>query len=147
MGASRSVAEMISIRSAERGDIPNVLALWSIATGPSTTDDAESLARLIEFAPDALLVATDHDQIVGTVVVGWDGWRGTMYRLAVVPDRRREGIASMLVRDGEASVRSHGATRLHLIVESNRPVAQSFWSSIGYVRTDQARFVKTFEAA
>ena len=127
-----------------RNDVSDVLQLWSVATGPSPTDDPRSLERLVEFAPQALLVAVDQDRIVGTVIVGWDGWRGTMYRLAVVPDRRREGIASLLVRDGEARLRDRGAIRLHLIVESDRPVAHSFWSAAGYTRTEQARFVKTF---
>src|SRR5262252_8539826 len=138
---------MVVIRSANREDVAGVLALWGSATAPSATDDAESLVHLIESAPAALLVAADGPTIVGTVVAGWDGWRGTMYRLAVDPKRRREGIAAMLVRDAETILRERGARRLHLIVESNRPVAQSFWISVGYEPTDQTRFVKTLEPA
>jgi ribosomal protein S18 acetylase RimI-like enzyme len=102
--------------------------------------------QLLEFDDGALLVATDGDEIVGTVIVGWDGWRGSMYRLAVVPSRRRQGIASRLVREAESKLRAHGAVRLHLIVEPDRRAAQSFWTSAGYAATDQSRFVKTFDA-
>jgi ribosomal protein S18 acetylase RimI-like enzyme len=136
---------MVSIRPGDREDIPAVLSFWTVATGPSSTDDAESLVQLLDFAEDALLLAIDGDEIVGSVIVGWDGWRGAMYRLAVGPHRRREGIASALVREGESRLRGRGAVRLHLIVEPDRPTAQSFWTSAGYEPTTQARFVKTFE--
>jgi len=139
---------MTEIRSAVSSDVPAVLAFWEVATTePSTTDDVDSVRQLLAFAPDALLLATIDDEIVGTVVVGWDGWRGTLYRLAVAPGRRREGIAAMLVGDAEAQLRRRGAQRLHLIVAVDQPVAASFWTSVGYARTDQHRFVKTFTTA
>ena len=124
-----------------------VLSFWNGATGPSSTDDVGSLVQLLEFDEDALLLATDGDEIVGTAIVGWDGWRGTIYRVAVAPDRRRQRIATALVRQAEANLRRRGALRLHLIVEPDRPAAQAFWTSAGYARTDQTRFVKTFDAA
>ena len=37
----------------------------------------------------------------GTVIASWDGWRGAMYRLAVLPSLRRRGIAAALVDEGE----------------------------------------------
>ena len=137
---------MPNVRSASSSDVPAVLAFWEVATTePSSTDDVDSVQQLLTFAPDALLLATnDDDEIVGTVVVGWDGWRGTLYRLGVAPDRRREGIAAMLVDAAEAQLRARGAQRLHLIVAGGQPVAEAFWTSAGYARTDQHRFVKTF---
>jgi ribosomal protein S18 acetylase RimI-like enzyme len=138
---------MPEIRSAVSSDVSAVLAFWEVATAePSTTDDAGSLRQLLDFAPDALLLATNDDEIIGTVVVGWDGWRGTLYRLAVAPERRREGIAAMLVDEAETQLRASGAQRLHLIVAGGQPVAEAFWTSAGYTRTDQHRFVKTFTA-
>jgi ribosomal protein S18 acetylase RimI-like enzyme len=37
---------------------------------------------------------------VGTLVAAWDGWRGNMYRLAVLPEHRRAGIGRELVDAG-----------------------------------------------
>jgi ribosomal protein S18 acetylase RimI-like enzyme len=138
----------VRVRRAEVADVPAVLAFWEIATTePSTTDDADSVRQLLDFAPDALVLATnDDDEIIGTVVVGWDGWRGTLYRLAVAPERRRQRIGARLVAEAEAQLRRWGAERLHLIVATGQPVATSFWASVGYARTDQQRFVKTFTA-
>src|SRR5438552_3666492 len=107
---------MVTIRDATHSDIPRVLAFWRDATTvASSTDDPESIAALLEHDPHSLLVATDDDAIVGTVIIGFDGWRGAMYRLAVAPAHRRERIATALVDEGKQRLRARGARRLHMI--------------------------------
>jgi ribosomal protein S18 acetylase RimI-like enzyme len=120
------------------------LALWKRAeTGPSTTESAADVRWLLERDPDALLLADDEGEIVGSLIVGWDGWRGTFYRLAVDPAHRRRGLATEMVRAGEERLRSLGAKRLHAIVESEEADAMAFWASAGYeLQTARSRFVK-----
>lgn len=137
---------MPTIRSATAADIEPVLSFWIDATTePSTTDDVASVGRLLEHAPDALVLAVEQDAIVGTVIVGWDGWRGTLYRLAVAPSHRRTGVATALVDEAQRRLRALGAQRLHLIVAHDQEGARSFWSSANYASTDQVRFVKVLD--
>jgi ribosomal protein S18 acetylase RimI-like enzyme len=135
---------MITLRPGARGDIEAVLAFWREATAePSTTDDADGLDGLLARSPGALLLALDDDVLVGTIIAGWDGWRGTLYRLAVLPSHRRHGVATMLVTEAERLLRDQGARRLHLIASrAGGETAESFWSSALYEPTDQVRFVK-----
>ncbi len=137
---------MITLRPGTRADIDAVLAFWLDATAePSTTDDAAGLEGLLERSPGALILALDGDAIVGTVVAGWDGWRGSLYRLAVQPSYRRRGIATRLVTEAEQLLRDHGVRRMHLIASrAGGEVAESFWLSARYEPTDQVRFVKIF---
>ena len=137
---------MITLRTGTRGDIDAVLAFWLEATAePSTTDDARGLEGLLERSPGALILAVDGDAIVGTIVAGWDGWRGALYRLAVLPSHRRRGIATTLVAEAEQSLRDHGARRMHLIASrAGGDTAESFWISARYEPTDKVRFVKSF---
>ena len=80
-----------------------MLEFWSVATAePSSTDDAAGVGGLLARSPGALILAVDGDAIVGSVVGGFDGWRGTLYRLAVAPEYRRQGIATTLVTAAEA---------------------------------------------
>jgi ribosomal protein S18 acetylase RimI-like enzyme len=133
----------MEIRTGGSADIEAVLAFWLHATTePSSTDDAASVAALLEHAPDALVLAVEGDAIVGTAIVGWDGWRGTIYRLAVDPADRRRGIATRLVEEAERGLRMYGAQRLHLIVAGDERAARAFWTSAGYEPTAQLRFVK-----
>ena len=135
---------MITLRPGTRTDIEAVLAFWLDATAePSTTDDARGLERLLERSPGALILALDGDAIVGTIVAGWDGWRGTLYRLAVEQSHRRRGIATRLVAEAEQLLRDLGVRRMHLIASrAGGETAESFWISTRYAPTDQVRFVK-----
>ena len=135
---------MHALRPAVVADIPDVLTFWTEATAePSSTDDADGIAALLERAPGSLIVAVDADAIVGTVIAGWDGWRGALYRLAVAPTHRRRGIATALVNGAEQHLRTQGVRRMHLIVSTaGGPVAVDFWASARYEPTDQLRMVK-----
>jgi len=138
---------MITIRAATTDDVAAVLDLWSAATvEPSATDDADGVATLLGADPESLLLAVaDGGALVGTVIAAWDGWRGTMYRLAVLPARRRQGIARQLVEEGEQRLRAKGARRFHLIVVADEQPAQAFWAAAGYERQQaRLRYVKTF---
>jgi len=132
------------LRPATAGDIAEVLAFWTDATAePSSTDDADGIEALLAEAPDALILAVDDGAIVGTVIAGWDGWRGSLYRLAVAPTHRRRGIATALVNEAEQHLHAHGVRRMHLIVgNAGGHGAVDFWKSANYAPTDQLRMVK-----
>ena len=78
-----------------------VLAFWGTTAEPTSTDSADALAGLLRRDPDALIVAEMDGRIVGSVIAGWDGWRGAIYRLAVDAEHRRRGLGHTLLRAAE----------------------------------------------
>jgi ribosomal protein S18 acetylase RimI-like enzyme len=132
------------IRTGRAADIDAVLDLWRRAdASPSSTESADDVRGLLERDPEALLLADAGGGVVGSLIVGWDGWRGTFYRLAVDPRARRRGLATALVRTGEERLRGLGARRLNAIVESEEADAMAFWAAAGYeLQTARSRFVK-----
>jgi ribosomal protein S18 acetylase RimI-like enzyme len=133
-----------SIRSATVDDIAYVLSLWEAAGGPPTVSDSiEGLSKLLACNHDALLIAESDGVPVGSLIAAWDGWRGSFYRLAVDPGRRRRGIGTALVREGEHRLRERGALRLTAIVDDGDPTALRYWSAAGYQRQQaRTRFVR-----
>jgi GNAT superfamily N-acetyltransferase len=102
-----------TIRTGRLSDVEAVLSLWAAAGAePSHTDDAKSVAKLIVHDPLALMVAEDNDQLVGSVIAGGDGWRGSIYRLAVAPSHRRLGLGTRLLHAAEARLSTTGGVRL-----------------------------------
>jgi ribosomal protein S18 acetylase RimI-like enzyme len=133
-----------TIRYASEQDLERVLSLWNAAGSAETvTDTRDGLLGLVNADPQALLVVdSDGGEIVGSLIAAWDGWRGSFYRLAVHPDRRRQGIATALLREGERSLSARGTVRFTAIVTDHDPDAMSFWRATGYEQQQhRARFV------
>ena len=102
--SERPSADHVIVRAGRPEDVSTVLRFWTQATSvASSTDDPESVRALLARDPEALLVAELDGRVVGTLIVGWDGWRAGLYRLAVDPSLRRGGIGGSLVRAGRAS--------------------------------------------
>ena len=133
-----------TLRSGQLTDVDAVLALWTAAEAePTHTDDSESLGKLIEHDAHALIVAEENGSLVGSVIAGWDGWRGSVYRLVVAPEYRRLGLATQLLREAETRMGAAGAVRQQAIVVESESVATAFWQASGWQRqTDRVRFVK-----
>ncbi len=109
-----------------------MLDLWRRAGAePTRTDDPAALATLVARDPGALLLARDPDGVpVGSVIAGFDGWRGALYRLAVDPAWRRRGLGRALVAAGEIRLARLGVRRLAIVVAPDGPLG--FWTALGY---------------
>lgn len=139
----RLVVSDVTIRNASEQDIDTVLRLWETAgSAPTVTDNHEGLRRLFAIDSEALLLAESEGVVIGSLIAAWDGWRGSFYRLAVHPERRRQGVATALLREGEQRLGAQGATRLTAIVADDEPSALSLWTAVGYTRQqNRTRFV------
>jgi ribosomal protein S18 acetylase RimI-like enzyme len=134
-----------TIRRAREQDIEQVVSLWSAAGSAETvTDTRDGVLGLLDADPEALLVVeSDGGEIVGSLIAAWDGWRASFYRLAVHPDRRRQGLATALLREGERRLQARGAARFTAIVTDDDLDAMGFWTATGYERQQsRARFVR-----
>ena len=113
------------------------------ARQPRRRDDPEVVERLLERDPGALLVAEADGEVVGVLIAGWDGWRGNVYRLAVLPAHRRQGIARQLVEAGHERLRAQGAHRITALVGGEEGAAHRLWRALGYQRDEFVhRFVR-----
>jgi ribosomal protein S18 acetylase RimI-like enzyme len=122
-----------TIRTATSADIEAILALWySLDRHTALPDKPEYLQQFLNFAPDLFLVAEAEGRIAGTIIGGWDGWRGHIARLATDPSLRRSGIARALVREIEAKLNAKGAGRIYALVDRLSPPAEPFWQAMGY---------------
>jgi ribosomal protein S18 acetylase RimI-like enzyme len=137
---------VIAIRPAGMEDAPAVLAFWRDVAAPTTADDADGadgVAALLARDPGALLIAPSSGRIVGTVIAGWDGWRGSIYRIAVAPDYRREGLGRRLLDEAEQRLRRLGARRMHAIVVGTDERAIGFWRASDWEhQSSQLRFTR-----
>ena len=135
----------VTLRAAVLEDVDDILGFWSLAAEDTDrpADRPKAVEALIARDPAVLLLAIHEEMIVGCVVVGWDGWRAHLYRLAVRPDHRRRGRATWLLTVAEQRLRHHGAIRIDAMVLDGNDAAHAIWSAAGYSRQDNwSRWVK-----
>ena len=131
------------LRPAVPADIPAVLALWEASAAPTSTDTSQALTRLFERDAGALIVAESAGEIVGSVIAGWDGWRGSVYRLAVAPAHRRHGLGRRLLQKAEHHLDALGVRRMHAIVVGTDSRAVGFWQATEWeYQRDQLRYAR-----
>ena len=137
---------MIELRPAGLPDVPALIGLWEVAAENDSrpADSPAKVEALIARDPDACTVAvTAEGRVVGSLISGWDGWRAHLYRLAVHPDVRRQGLARRLLAHAETRLVALGAGRIDAMVLEDNDLGQSLWKSLGYEpQEDWRRWVR-----
>jgi len=112
-----------------------VVHLWNAVFGYGTAHNAPALVidRKLDAADGLFVVAVLGDQVLGTVMAGYDGHRGWIYALAVRPERRREGLGSRLLAAAERVLASRGCVKINLQVVEGNDGARLFYEARGYV--------------
>ncbi len=137
----------VVIRPCRPDEGPALLDLWHHAdASPSPTDTPEQVDQVIQDPAASVLVAIDNDLLVGSIIGGWDGWRGNIYRLAVLPSYRRRGIARALVAAAEERLAARGALRVSALVEHDHPWAVGFWDSLYEPDPRMIRYVRKVDS-
>src|SRR5207245_9372462 len=81
---------------------PIVRDLWQTAgLTLRPGDELEDVKLKLQRAPELFLVAEQNDEIVGSIIGGWDGRRAWIYHLAVKRQYKRKRFGANLVQEAE----------------------------------------------
>lgn len=138
----------ISIRPMRAGDHAQALSLWkrSKGVGLRGDDTPAQLAGYLKRNPGFSLAALSDGKIVGTLLGGHDGRRGTMFHLAVDPAFRQRGLGRQLVALCLRKLEKAGIPRTHVMVIATNRTGRRFWKQMGWLeRHDLALFSSPFK--
>lgn len=102
----------------------------------SLDDSKEGISLFLKRNPTTNFVAYDDDKLIGTILCGHDGRRGYIYHTVVLPEYRRQGIATNLVDMAVKALQEEGITRVCLNVMETNEQGKKFWIDRGWEKKD-----------
>ena len=125
---------MLSIRPYTPDDFDGVDELWREAFPDDGVRDCAAVAvpQKLKFQGELFLVAVDEAVVIGSIMAGYDGHRGWIYRVAVRQSRQTRGIGRALIEEAERQLIALGCPKVKLqILPSNAGVI-AFYRKLGY---------------
>jgi ribosomal protein S18 acetylase RimI-like enzyme len=137
----------MDIRQFQVADTDAVAALWSNVFGyPQPRNAPANVIRdKLAVQPELFFVAVVEGVLVGTVMGGYDGHRGWVYSLAVLPGFRGRGIGTALMQHVEGELTRRGCPKINLQVLASNVATVAFYTKLGYVVEERVSMGKVFE--
>jgi ribosomal protein S18 acetylase RimI-like enzyme len=129
------------LRGASAADVDRLLAMWAEAAENDSRppDTRAAVTALLDRDPDAVILAEHDGELIGSIIAGWDGWRCHLYRLAVRPAWRKQGVGSALLSTAENRFKALGAARIDAMVLDSNDLGRYLWQASGYRKQDDWR--------
>ena len=116
-----------------------VRALWEeVFPDDLPRDYAEvSLPAKAKEHPELFLLALEEGRVIGSVMAGYDGHRGWLYRVAVAKAHRHLGVGAALIHEAEKRLWALGCVKINLQVRGANQGVTAFYQNLGYVVEDR----------
>ena len=135
-----------TIRPYEAADLESLVQLWQdCGLVKPWNDPHKDIARKLAVDPELLLVALLEDELVATVMVGYEGHRGWINYLAVSPAQRRSGLGRLMMAAAEQRLLDRGCPKINLQVRSSNREVIAFYQALGYAVDDVVGMGKRLE--
>ena len=136
----------IVIRKYRTDDRNDVIELWSkcdlIAPQNNPKRDIE---RKLKVNPEWFLIGELSGRIIATCMAGYEGHRGWINYLAVLPQYQRQGFATQMMQEAEKILRIAGCPKINLQIRSSNTGVIEFYKAIGFKADDVVSMGKRLE--
>ena len=99
-------------------------------------DPVEDIQRKLVFQPDLFFVALLDGKVVGSIMVGYEGHRGWMNYLAVLPEHQRRGYGRKLVEKAVEELKKLGCLKVNLQVRRSNVSVVELYKHLGFKDDD-----------
>lgn len=124
-------------------DMDAVIALWQACELIRPWNNPHfDILRKLKVQSSLFVVGEQGSDIIATAMFGYDGHRGWVNYLAVLPRHQKLGYARQLMKYGERELLSLGCPKLNLQIRSDNMQARSFYTSLGYAEDEVVSYGK-----
>ena len=114
-------------------DREHLVRLWSVCDllRPWNEPNAD-IDTKVDRDPDGLIVLLEQERVIGSVMVGYEGHRGWVNYLAIHPDRRSQGLGTLLMTAAEKLLAAMGCPKVNLQIRTANRDVVGFYQRLGY---------------
>lgn len=127
------MSEKMLIRQFKIGEKNDVIQLWDkcgLLHPPN--DPVKELKTKTDFQPELFLVGELNNTIIATIMLGFEGRRGWINSLCVLPRYQGMGYGSELVQHGMEVLRNLGAPKINLLIRPTNTKVKAFYKKLGF---------------
>ncbi|HVJ44151.1 MAG TPA: GNAT family acetyltransferase [Dongiaceae bacterium] len=138
---------LLRIRPYAAEDFTALVALWDEAGLNKTHNEpARDIAKMCASPNCQIYLGTIDEKVVATIMVGHDGHRGWIYRLAVAEAERRKGYGAELMELAENWLTARDIVKCQLMIRHENDAVEAFYSELGYDDTPRRIMAKWLDA-
>jgi len=137
--------DKLEIREFQESDREEVIRLWrecNLVVG--WYDPSIDIDRKLRVDPDLFLTGHLGEKVVASVMGGYEGHRGWINFLAVLPEYQGRGYGSEMMSAVEGMIAEKGCPKINLQVRSYNTGVIEFYKKIGYINDEVISFGKKF---
>ncbi len=123
------------IRRLTLEDYGSLVILWEKSGLPYRSrgrDSKDAIQKQMEESPDFFLGAFLEGELVGCVIASFDGRKGWINRVAVLPEHRRKGIGRKLISAAEEVLKKKGARIIGVLIFESNTSSLNLFKELGY---------------
>jgi ribosomal protein S18 acetylase RimI-like enzyme len=99
-------------------------------------DPVKDIKRKVAFQPELFFVALLDGKVVGSIMAGYEGHRGWLNYMAVLPKHQRREYGRKLVERAVDELKKLGCVKVNLQVRRSNASAAAFYKHIGFKDDD-----------
>jgi ribosomal protein S18 acetylase RimI-like enzyme len=95
-------------------------------------DPLKDIQKKLAFQPELFFIALLDGQLIGSIMVGYEGHRGWIQYLAVLPAFQKRGYGKKLVNKAIVELRKLGCVKVNLQVRRSNASVVDFYKQLGF---------------
>ena len=129
----RKIISTPTYRRFKKTDTEAVIKLWDTCKlVVPWNDPLKDIKRKLTIKDDLFIIGEINKKIIATAMAGYDGHRGYIYYLAVLPELQKKGIGSSILSIVEKKLYKLGCPKINLFVRNTNIKVKAFYKTNNY---------------
>ncbi|BAY34474.1 GCN5-related N-acetyltransferase [Nostoc carneum NIES-2107] len=121
------------LRPCQEQDEEQVINLWYRCNLVVPWNDPKQDIQLkLQVQPELFLVGLIEDEVIATIMAGYEGHRGWFNYLAVTPEYQRQGIGKYMVEQATIKLKSLNCPKINIQIRNSNIDVIQFYKHLGF---------------